>query len=246
MQEMIINLSLPEKWEDLSQDQLKFIYKLVADGFDTDEIKSLCILKWNKISVIGRQPNGSYLVKRDKDYFDLSPLALAEVFSFLDFIDAFPNMPVRLKRIANKKAVPADFQGVCFESFIIADNLYQGYLSTQSDELLTEIAKVLYRKNNIKLKPYEKISIFYWMASLKHFFANKFPEFFQPAISNDDNLLGSSISVEEAMNAQIRALTKGDITKEEEILAMDTWRALTELNAQAKEYNEFNAKYNKK
>ena len=40
------------------------------------------------------------------------------------------------------------------------------------------------------------------------------------------------------MNAQIRALTKGDVTKEKEILAMDCWRALTELDAQAQEYQE--------
>ncbi len=40
------------------------------------------------------------------------------------------------------------------------------------------------------------------------------------------------------MNAQIRALTKGDITKEKDILALDTWRALTELNAQAREYKD--------
>ena len=33
-----------------------------------------------------------------------------------------------------------------------------------------------------------------------------------------------------AMNAQIRALTGGDITKEEAVLSMDTWRALTELS----------------
>ena len=44
----------------------------------------------------------------------------------------------------------------------------------------------------------------------------------------------------------IRALTKGDITKEPEILALDTHRALTELDAQAKEYKEFNAKFPKK
>ena len=44
------------------------------------------------------------------------------------------------------------------------------------------------------------------------------------------------------MNAQIRALTKGDVTKEAEVLALDTWRALTELNVQAKEYKELNAK----
>ena len=44
----------------------------------------------------------------------------------------------------------------------------------------------------------------------------------------------------------IRALTKGDITKEREILALDTRRALTELDAQAREYQEFNSKFPKK
>ena len=47
----------------------------------------------------------------------------------------------------------------------------------------------------------------------------------------------------EAVNSQIRALTKGDVTKEKEVLAIDTWRALTELNALAKEYDDFNKKY---
>jgi hypothetical protein len=45
------------------------------------------------------------------------------------------------------------------------------------------------------------------------------------------------------MKAQIRALTKGDITKESTVLKMDTWRALTELDALAREYDEFNRKY---
>ena len=41
-----------------------------------------------------------------------------------------------------------------------------------------------------------------------------------------------------AMNAQIRVLTGGDITKEEAVLSMDTWRALTELDAKAKEVED--------
>lgn len=48
------------------------------------------------------------------------------------------------------------------------------------------------------------------------------------------------------MNAQIRALTKGDITKEKEVLHLDTWRALTELDALAKEAEEFNRKYSER
>ena len=43
--------------------------------------------------------------------------------------------------------------------------------------------------------------------------SRKFPDFFQPiGAATDGNLLGSSApSVEDAMNAQIRALTKGDV-----------------------------------
>lgn len=41
-----------------------------------------------------------------------------------------------------------------------------------------------------------------------------------------------------AMNVQIRALTGGDTTKEEAVLSMDTWRALTELDAKAKEVED--------
>jgi uncharacterized protein YbjQ (UPF0145 family) len=65
--------------------------------------------------------------------------------------------------------------------------------------------------------------------------------------SESSNALGYSPTdkVKDSMNAQIRALTKGDITKEQEILNMDTWRALTELNAQAREYQEITAKYGK-
>lgn len=80
--------------------------------------------------------------------------------------------------------------------------------------------------------------------------AMRFPDFYQPTSGDQQNLHGSERAIgtvlQEAMDAQIRALTKGDITKESEILAMDTWRALTELNAQAKEYKQINEKINDK
>ncbi|MBQ1268128.1 MAG: hypothetical protein IIY03_01385, partial [Muribaculaceae bacterium] len=124
---------------------------------------------------------------------------------------------------------------------------YQGYLHTNDDSLIDEMMKVLYDGWNSKGLPLERISTFYWFASLKQYFAKTFHHFFQQTGGTDGNLLGSAKSigeqVTEAMNAQIRALTKGDITKEKEVLAMDCWRALTELNAQAKEFEELNRKY---
>ena len=140
--------------------------------------------------------------------------------------------------------------GVPFETYIVVENLYQGFLSTQKDALLDEIAHVLYPGCSASLTPEERVSIFYWVASLKDMFARRFPDFFQPASANAENLLGSSQNIgkqlQESMDAQIRALTKGDITKEREILSLDTWRALTELNAQAKEYKQINAQINAK
>lgn len=237
-----IDFKIPASWAELSDKQLRFVFSLMADEFNTDEIKCLCFLKWARIEVIGKQDSGAYLLHFGKMLFEIEPIRLAELFRSLDWLGSLPAVPVSLRRIHRYVSLPPDFQGVDFKSFIIADNLYQGYLATQNEELLQDLAEVLYGKS-LHLDPAEKISIFWWMASLKEFLAKKFPDFFQPASeSPDGNLLGSSQSVEDAMNAQIRALTKGDITKEEQILSLDTWRALTELNAQAREYKELNAK----
>ena len=180
--------------------------------------------------------------KKGKILFEVTPLTLAELLPHLDWLGSLPTVPVRISKINRQSALPADFSEVPFETLIICDNLYQGYLSTQNDELLDQLGATLYGKD-IAFKPYERISIFYWFAALKESLSKKYSDFFQPiAGASDGNLLGSSASVEDAMNAQIRALTKGDITKEAEVLALDTHRALTELNAQAREYKELNAK----
>lgn len=242
MQTISINFIVPQGWHELSDKQLRYVYQFIAAEHSTDEIKTLCLLRWSGTKVIGRQDNGSYLLKKGKILFEVTPLTLAELLPHLDWLGSLPTVPVRISKINRQSALPADFSEVPFETFIICDNLYQGYLSTQNDELLDQLGATLYGKD-IAFKPYERISIFYWFAALKESLSKKYSDFFQPiAGASDSNLLGSSASVEDAMNAQIRALTKGDITKEAEVLALDTHRTLTELNAQAREYKELNAK----
>lgn len=50
----------------------------------------------------------------------------------------------------------------------------------------------------------------------------------------------------ELMLAEIRALTGGDVTKNEAVLHADTMDALAELNAKAREAREMNEHLNKK
>lgn len=244
MQTISIDFIVPQGWHELSDKQLRYVYDLLAKEYASDEIKTLCLLRWSATKVIGRQESGAYLLKKGKFLFEVTPLTLAELLPALDWLGSLPTSPVRLSKINRQHALPADFSEVPFETFIICDNLYQGYLQTQDDALLDELGATLYGKS-IDFKPYERISIFYWFASLKDSLSRKYSDFFQPIAdaATGGNLLGSaSPSVEDAMNAQIRALTKGDVTKEAEVLALDTHRALTELNAQAREYKELNAK----
>lgn len=243
MQTISINFIVPQGWYELSDKQLRYVYQLLANEFATDEVKTLCLLQWSGTKVIGRQDSGAYFLKKGKILFEVTPLTLAELLPHLEWLGSLPTMPVRISKINRQHALPADFSEVPFETFIICDNLYQGYLQTQNDELLDQLGATLYGKS-MTFKPYERINIFYWFAALKDTFSRKFPDFFQPIdAATGGNLLGSSAtSVEDAMNAQIRALTKGDVTKEAEVLALDTHRALTELNAQAREYKKLNAK----
>ena len=243
MQTISIDFIVPQGWRELSDKQLRFVYDLLAKEYASDEIKTLCLLRWSGTKVIGRQESGAYLLKKGKILFEVTPLTLAELLPHLEWLGSLPTMPVRISKINRQHALPADFSEVPFETFIICDNLYQGYLQTQNDELLDQLGATLYGKS-MTFKPYERINIFYWFAALKDTFSRKYPDFFQPIdAATGGNLLGSSASsVEDAMNAQIRALTKDDVTKEAEVLALDTHRALTELNAQAREYKELNAK----
>lgn len=253
MQTISINFQVPQGWHELGDKQLRYVYQLLANEFATDEVKTLCLLQWSGTKVIGRQDSGAYLLKKGKILFEVTPLTLAELLPHLGWLGSIPTVPVRISKINRQHALPADFSEVPFETFIICDNLYQGYLQTQNDELIDQLGATLYglstkslgfAKNDISFKPYERISIYYWFASLKEWLGKKYSDFFQPmeAATGGNLLRAPSMNVEDAMNAQIRALTKGDITKEAEVLALDTHRALTELNAQAREYKELNAK----
>ena len=244
-----IDLKLPTRWEDLSDKQLRYVFALLAQGFTATEVKAYCLHRWAGLRVLHRYGN-VWACKHDGLNFVLAAEQVERATHALDWLDSVPTLPVRFAKIGSHRAIDAQFQGVPFETFIVCDNLYQGYLATKQDNLLDELATHLYGTQRIRLNEAERVSVFYWFASLKGFLARVFKHFFQPidnASVDNGNMFEQEQSqyeiLQNAVNAQIRALTKGDITKEKEVLSLDTWRALTELDCQAKEYEEINRKY---
>ena len=242
-----VNLIVPRSWEELSQEQLKYYFFVLTMCRSAAEVKTYCLCRWSGLEVLYPYGDG-FMCRHEEREFVLQPLQVAAAIQSLDWTDTLPTSPVRLERIGKYRALPADFQEVPFEKFIICDNLYQGYLSAKDDQLLDDLARVLYQSAKVSPDAAQRIGVFYWFATLKEMFARQFKHFFQPlSAQSDGNMFDQSRSQYEiiyhAVNAQIRALTKGDVTKEKEVLAIDTWRALTELDALAKEYEDFNKKY---
>ena len=222
---MIVDITIPKSWSELTQEQLRYAYFLLSSkNYEPDQIKALCIIRWGKLE------NMLENIKAEQ---------LAAFLPVMNWILTIPDKPVYLDMIQGHEALyRADLQGLPFEQYLVLENFYQGFMHTKNEERLSDMAKVLYVEQ-LKLAPLEAYSIFMWFAAVKRLFASRFTHFFQPAlIDNQQSEQDIFTALRKSMNTQIRALTKGDVTKEKEIFAMDVWRALTELDAQAEDYEE--------
>ena len=229
----ILNINIPKSWQELPDKELRFVFQLLKGEYALQQIKTLCLLRWGQMKVVRRE-GAVFIIKCQKKCFPLTAQQIMESTEALKWLGDFPIYPVRLSRIGIYRPVRADFQDVSFGDFLALDNLYQGFLQTQKPQLLHDMALIMYQTKHIHLSKVEEINIFYWFTSLKRWFANMFPHFFKMEQSGVNNARVLSFKeLQENMNTQIRALTGGDITKEKEVLQMDCWRALTELDAKA-------------
>lgn len=143
-------------------------------------------MRWAGLHVL-RQEGSLFVVRRGKQVFPISALQITEAISNLEWLGDFPVYPVRLSRIGFHCAVNADLQNVSFEDFLTLDNLYQGYLQTQKENLLHDMALILYQARFIRLSKEEATCIFYWFTSVKRYFASLFTHFLGISPSNGEN-----------------------------------------------------------
>lgn len=258
-----INLSAPKSWQDLTQDQLKYVFSLLALFESHDEIKTYMFVRFTGIHILKKDRFGWQCYVKEKwygkrHYFTIQAWQVESLISQFSYIDSYENLGVRLEDIRGLRAVDVLLHGVTFIDYLNAEKYYQAYLTQQDDLYLEKLALILYRKTNIseeqlkenpeadrvkkiKLNAAELLGIFLWYSFVKTEFGKAFPHFFRKV--GEDAI--EDFSIIDAINTQIRALTDGDVTKEQQIYEIPCWRALTELDRKAKEAEEFNRKYNK-
>lgn len=235
----IIHIKLPQSWQMMTQKQLTTFYRILSQHFPLEEAKVHCFMIFSGIRVITRIDDMIFFCSHGKRKFMLNTVDVTCAAKTLDFLLDIPAVPIRLERVGKYFAYPADFSGVPFKIWLSLENFYQGYLATEDNQLLLQMAKLMYHNDDFTCEDYVLISVFYWFSSLKRYFSIRFSHFFQPF---DESCCLEQKTVaqrlQDSMDSQIRALTKGDVTREAAVLDTDTLRALTELNALAKEYEE--------
>lgn len=246
----VLNFSLPDTWEKLSQWQLWYVCYAMTN-FEDDKAKTYIFIRLLGIRVIRKQVDGwvcSVKLAKNRIFFFLENWQIQSFIKVLDFLNVPGINPVRLEKVGKLEAIDALLRGVIFENYLSLENLYQGYLQTNRSELLNKMAKLLYidesgnHPEEINFSDVELLSVFIWYAAIKSRFAIAFSYFFGKVGDGE----GDIPNMVDIMNTQIRALTGGDVTKENDVLKMDCWRALTELNEKARETIEFKKKYGNK
>lgn len=207
------------------------------------QVAAHCFTKWTGVKMLYLHEGVWHF--EHEGYEGATPEnVLADAIGCLEWLQAPPEYPVRLDAIGDAKACAADLSDdFTFDSWLACENHWQAYHATNDGEMLRAMAEILYNKEGITLTEAESLGVFYWWLGVKAMAARMFPNFLRPAEGESEAPADLGEQMRQNINSQLRALTKGDITKEAQILSMNALRALTELDALAREYEELNKKY---
>lgn len=233
----------------MTQEQLYYVLYALS-LFEETQAKTYIFLRLMGIRVL-RETEAGWLCRvrlspfRRQRFF-LHTWQVQYYLRKLDFVDDTGMVPVRFERIGKFLPMDACLHGFRFSDYIKVENYYQGYMYSRNESLPDRMAGLLYRDKNgryagkIKLDAVQRLSVIIWFSAVKNLFSARFSHFFQRVDTPEQE---EESDMEAVMNAEIRALTGGDVTKEGEVLELDCWRALTELNEKAREAQELKRKY---
>jgi hypothetical protein len=248
-----MSFTVPQSWGELSQEALRHILRLLWLYGDTAHwelrVQVAAFLYFTGVEVVRRADLGWLCRERASGKtFLLDPELLPSLMKSVEWTCHTEEMGVRLEQVGKYKAVDYALYGLPFGNYLKVENLYQSYLLSKEDECLVKMARLLYavpdEDDGAELRDEVLMGVFLWYAGAKQLLGRRFPNFLKPA--DGEAAAVTQETLLESMRAQIRLLTKGDVTKQKYILEeTDTWTALAELDALAREADEIQKKYGK-
>ena len=229
-----LKLDVPTSWQELSEEQQRKVLEELGSTYPT-LAKTRMVMYFSGIHI--KERNGSELIC----YLDNGHVFVMQTWQWhwlverMSFVDSYKGYRP-LPNIGRLQPVEEMLHDVPFKAYLAMEKYYQGFLRNKNTELLEKLGRLMYMDGEEynqaqHFSEGERLNCFLWFANTKESLVKFFPNYFKPAGSNNGKVTQYDILAQ--MNMQIRALTGGDITKEKEVLDMDCWRALTELDAKA-------------
>ncbi len=265
-----IEVFVPASWQELTDKQLRFVYRLLGEDIPAERVMLYAFLRFAGLHIIRKEREGVYIIRKGHSLYAVSESDLICGAMQLDYIGQPSTFPLRVEAFNGHLAVNPDLREFPFGHYLQIEAYYQAVLRNKSEQLrsqsarhaecgegwseqlssseellcFTEIAALLYP--GFKGIPNKTLqyNLLAWLFGVKHLFASEFPDLFRPVVGNKDGE-NDWLDMKAITEAEIRALNGGDITKTEAVLAADTWGALAELNAKAKEAKELDRIRNK-
>lgn len=224
----------------MTQGQLRYVLGMMTDQpRSMAEVKTYMFVRFTGIEVKGLYPEGRKCVAQ-KRVFYLKNWEVESLLHQFDFIETGEDYDTQLDEVQGLRPVDSLLHDVCFLDYLNAEKWYLLYSQKHDSKYLDKLTEILYRPDthNSSLITHnytesERLNSLLWYSHIKAVFRQVFPHLFRPSSSIDEDF-----NVMASINAQIRILTDGDITKEQAVLDKDCWRALYELDAKAKEADD--------
>jgi hypothetical protein len=248
-----INLLLPANWKAMNEKQLLFYSFLISSGNSEAELRVKCFCRFSGISVDRTTIAGTWVCRKKKvGTFLLADWEVTDFLKHLDFLTDSIKEITPLTKIARRKHVDSRLRSTPFRQYLACENYYQAFIHTQDEHFLRCLAACFYNgsrafsdnetaKRAVRFKktsPHVLYTVFMWFTGLKDVFSIQFPNFFDRIPAPHGR---PSINMREQINGMLRALHGGDITKLQAVQDTETWQALAELDAKAREAKEMEA-----
>lgn len=244
-----VEIYVPTTWAELTPAQYRAAVQLKST-WPRDEARVYAFLAFAGIQLVSRERGTTALIRLHGKPYRVTLSSIMLGAREVGFIDTPPEFPLRYDDVEGHPAPDAELHGVPFGTYLQADAAFARFLLTRSDAHALQLIQLLYGAD-VAESPRRAEYIYMatqWWTGLKTYLARLFRHIFRPAAKEGDDGLPAQPDEQEIRDltiAQIRALTDGDVTKEEAVLNVDTWTALAELDAKAREAAELRRLYAK-
>ena len=243
-----IELTVPRGYSEMNEKQLRYVAALQVSGQSEEKLRTKCFIRFSGIKPIANTGDTYYFIRpKFKGTFSMTAESVAYFSKKMDWISKHYIGITPIQRIGRYQAVDRLLRDTTFAQYLEMENFYQAFLFTKKEEFLHKLMATLYLKctkydGNLTEKranrfarasEVDKIATIMWIMGIKEYFKIKFKNLFVSYASGEET--DEAPDMFEIINSQVRALSNGDITKEDDILKKQTWSALKELDNKAKE-----------